>query len=59
MARPAAVDPKFPLLLLDESVPDERAVLPLEKAPVPWYAKWLPRNLIGAGAESVSFHHCL
>lgn len=59
MARPAAVDPKFPLLLLDESVPDERAVLPLEKAPVPWYASWLPRNLIGAGAESVSFHHCL
>lgn len=55
IARPAAVDPKFPLLLLDESVPDERAVLPLEKAPVPWYAKWLPRNLIGAGAESVSF----
>lgn len=55
MARPAAVDPKFPLLLLDESVPDEIAVLPLEKAPVPWYAKWLPRNLIGAGAESVSF----
>lgn len=54
IARPAAVDPKFPLLLLDESVPDEKAKLLLEKAPVPWYASWLPRNLIGAGAESVS-----
>jgi hypothetical protein len=54
IARPAAVDPKFPLLLLDEQVPDEKAVLMLEKAPVPWYANWLPRNLIGAGAESVS-----
>lgn len=55
IARPAAVDPKFPLLLLDEQVPDEKAVLFLEKAPVPWYVNWLPRNLIGAGAESVSF----
>lgn len=59
IARPAAVDPKFPLLLLDEQVPDEKAVLLLEKAPVPWFAKWLPRNLIGAGAESVSFEYWL
>lgn len=55
IGRPAAVDPKFPLLLLDEQVPDEKAKLLLEKAPVPWYVSWLPRNLIGAGAESVSF----
>ncbi|KAJ5368887.1 uncharacterized protein N7496_008647 [Penicillium cataractarum] len=55
IGRPAAVDPKFPLLLLDEEVPDEKAVLLLEKAPVPWYAKWLPRNLIGAGAESTYY----
>ncbi|GLI80303.1 hypothetical protein PoHVEF18_008656 [Penicillium ochrochloron] len=55
IARPAAVDPKFPLLLLDEEVPDEKAVLLLEKAPVPWFAKWLPRNLIGAGAESTYY----
>lgn len=54
IGRPAAIDPKFPLVLLDEQVPDEKAVLLLEKAPVPWYARWLPRNLIGAGAESVS-----
>jgi hypothetical protein len=54
IARPAAIDPKLPLLLLDESVPDEKAALRLEKAPTPFYARWLPRNLIGAGAESVS-----
>ncbi|KAF7719494.1 NADH-dependent flavin oxidoreductase [Penicillium ucsense] len=55
IGRPAAVDPKFPLLLLDEQVADEDAKLVLEKAPVPWYAKWLPRSLIGAGAESTYY----
>lgn len=54
IGRPAAVDPKFPLLLLDESVSDEKAVLPLNKVPTPFYAKFMPRALIGAGAESVS-----
>lgn len=56
IARPAAVDPKFPLLLLDEGVEDEKAVLPLNKVPPPFYARFLPRNLIGAGAESVSLN---
>lgn len=55
IGRPAAIEPAFPLLLLDEDVKDEKAVMPLEKVPVPWYAGFLPRNLIGAGAESVSF----
>jgi 2,4-dienoyl-CoA reductase-like NADH-dependent reductase (Old Yellow Enzyme family) len=55
IGRPSAIDPKLPLLLLDESVPDEKAALRLEKAPMPFYARWLPRNLIGAGAESVSY----
>lgn len=55
IARPAAVDPKFPLLLLDESVADDQAVLPLSNVPRPFYASFLPRHLIGAGAESVSF----
>jgi 2,4-dienoyl-CoA reductase-like NADH-dependent reductase (Old Yellow Enzyme family) len=54
IGRPAAVDPRFPLLLLDESVSDEEAVLPLNKVPPPFYAKFMPRALIGAGAESVS-----
>lgn len=54
IGRPAAIDPKFPLLLLDESVEDEKAALRLNKVPPPFYARWLPRNLIGAGAESVS-----
>lgn len=55
IGRPAAVDPKFPHLLLDESVSDEKAALRLEKVPIPWYASFMPKNLIGAGAESVSF----
>lgn len=55
IGRPAAIDPKFPLLLLDESVEDEKAALRLNKVPPPFYARWLPRNLIGAGAESVGF----
>lgn len=54
IGRPAAIDPKFPLLLLDESVGDEKAVLPLNKVPPPFYAKFMPRNLVGAGVESVS-----
>lgn len=58
IGRPAAVDPKFPLLLLDESVSDEKAVLPLEKVPTPFYTRFIPRALIGAGAESVSFFFC-
>ena len=60
LGRPAAVDPKFPLLLLDESVKDEEAVMPLESVPIPWYARFIPRALIGAGAESVSsFSFCV
>ncbi|KAJ5387012.1 Aldolase-type TIM barrel [Penicillium cosmopolitanum] len=55
IGRPAAVEPAFPLLLLDESVKDEKAVLPLIKVPPPWYAKFLPRNLIGAGAETTYY----
>lgn len=55
IARPAAIDPKFPHLLLDESVPDEKAQLPLNKVPPPFYARFLPLHVVGAGAESVSF----
>ncbi|CAG7935297.1 unnamed protein product [Penicillium olsonii] len=53
IGRPAAVDPKFPRLLLDESVGDAEARFPLNKAPVPWYTRFLPAYLIGAGAESM------
>ncbi|KAJ5590230.1 Aldolase-type TIM barrel [Penicillium hetheringtonii] len=55
IGRPAAIEPAFPLLLLDEGVKDEKAVMPLSKVPVPWYAGFLPRNLIGAGAESTYY----
>jgi len=59
IGRPAAIEPAFPLLLLDEGVKDEKAVMPLSKVPVPWYAGFLPRNLIGAGAESVSIRFAI
>ncbi|KAJ5155293.1 Aldolase-type TIM barrel [Penicillium capsulatum] len=52
IGRPAAIDPKLPLLLLDESISDEKAALPLEKVPIPWYARLIPKNLVGAGAET-------
>ncbi|KAJ5770655.1 uncharacterized protein N7511_002706 [Penicillium nucicola] len=55
IGRPAAIDPKFPLLLLDESVAEGDAVLPLNKAPVPWYTRFLPLHLVGAGAESTYY----
>ena len=55
IGRPAAIDPRFPRLLLDESVGDDEAQLPLNKAPVPWYTRFLPLHLVGAGAESVGF----
>jgi 2,4-dienoyl-CoA reductase-like NADH-dependent reductase (Old Yellow Enzyme family) len=55
IGRPAAVDPKFPLLLLDESVAEGNAGMQLNKAPIPWYTRFLPLHLAGAGAESVSF----
>ncbi|OQE41854.1 hypothetical protein PENCOP_c004G04224 [Penicillium coprophilum] len=55
IGRPAAIDPKFPRLLLDESVGDDEAQMPLNKAPVPWYTRFLPLHLIGAGAESTYY----
>ncbi|CDM27000.1 hypothetical protein DTO013E5_4193 [Penicillium roqueforti] len=55
IGRPAAIDPKFPRLLLDESVGDDEARMPLNKAPIPWYTRFLPLPLIGAGAESTYY----
>ncbi|KAJ6134404.1 hypothetical protein N7523_000726 [Penicillium sp. IBT 18751x] len=55
IGRPSAVDPGFAGKLLDEGVKDEDAVLLLEKVPTPWFLGWLPRNLIGAGAESTYY----
>ncbi|KAJ6168617.1 hypothetical protein N7497_001460 [Penicillium chrysogenum] len=55
IGRPAAIDAKFPRLLLDESVGDDEAQLPLNKAPVPWHTRFLPLHLIGAGAESTYY----
>jgi len=54
IARPAAVDPKFSQLLLDETVPDDEAQMFLSRVPLPGLIKWLDIKAIGAGAESVS-----
>lgn len=55
IARPAAVNPKFPQLLLDEAVPDEDAQLVLAKVRLPGWMKILPlKRALGAGAEGVS-----
>lgn len=54
IARPSAIEPGFAGKLLDEGVKDGEAVLLLEKVPTPWFLGWLPKSLIGAGAESVS-----
>lgn len=55
IGRPSAVNASFPHLLLDESVSDEEAQLPLSKVPAPFIARFLPTKSIGAGLESVSF----
>ncbi|KAJ5571714.1 hypothetical protein N7535_005374 [Penicillium sp. DV-2018c] len=55
IGRPAAIDPKFPLRLLDEKIEGKEAGLPLNEVPVPWYARFLPAHLIGAGAESTYY----
>lgn len=55
IGRPSAIDAKFPQLLLDESVSDEEAQLPLAKVRPPFFASFLPMKSVGAGLESVSF----
>ena len=59
IGRPGAIDPRFPRLLLDESVGDEEAGMVLNNVAVPWYMRFLPLHLVGAGAESVGFPFCL
>ena len=55
IGRPAAIDAKFPQLLLDESVPDEKAQLLLNKVPAPFITRFLPTKIIGAGLETVRY----
>lgn len=53
IGRPAAVNAKFPEVLLDEGVRGEEAGLPLRKVGTPWYVQFVPVRSIGAGVESV------
>ncbi|GKZ33789.1 hypothetical protein AbraIFM66950_003870 [Aspergillus brasiliensis] len=52
IGRPAAVEPKLPLVLMDESIPDEEAQLVLNRVPMPFLARLIPLRGIGAGLES-------
>lgn len=53
IGRPAAVDPAFPRLFLDEGLSEDEAQLKLNKVTLPFWAKWIPIVAISAGAESV------
>ncbi|KAG2411741.1 hypothetical protein HFD88_009297 [Aspergillus terreus] len=55
IGRPAAVDPAFARLLLDESVAEEEARLVLNRVPVPWYTKLVPLRAVGGGLESAYY----
>ncbi|KAE8410215.1 putative FMN binding oxidoreductase [Aspergillus pseudocaelatus] len=55
IGRPAAIDTKFPQLLLDEGVPDAKAQLLLNKVPAPFYTRFLPTKIIGAGLETTYY----
>jgi hypothetical protein len=54
IARPAAVDPSFSHLLLDENVPDGEARLDLATVSVPFWANISSIKPFRAGAETVS-----
>lgn len=56
IGRPAVINPSLPSnIIFNKEVSDNDARLYLEKAPVPWIAKWIAPG-VGAGAESVSVH---
>jgi hypothetical protein len=53
IGRPAAVDPGFAKLLLDDSLSEDEAQLVLNRVAVPFWAKWIPLTAVGAGWETV------
>ncbi|KAL2788697.1 hypothetical protein BJX66DRAFT_251232 [Aspergillus keveii] len=52
IGRPAAVDPGFAKLLLDDSLSEDEAQLVLNRVAVPFWAKWIPLSAVGAGWET-------
>ncbi|KAL2872657.1 NADH:flavin oxidoreductase/NADH oxidase family protein [Aspergillus lucknowensis] len=52
IGRPAAIDPFFPRLFLDDSLTEEEARLTLKRVSVPFWAKLIPLSAVGAGWES-------
>lgn len=54
IGRPACINPEFAKVLLDRSVPVSQAKLVLPRVDVPFYARLVPLNAVGAGWETVS-----
>jgi 2,4-dienoyl-CoA reductase-like NADH-dependent reductase (Old Yellow Enzyme family) len=54
IARPAAVDPRFAALLLDEGTSDEDAQIYLDRVKPGLLPRLLRSQILGAGAETVS-----
>lgn len=54
LGRPAAINPRLPKVLLDETLSDQDASLPLRKVKEPWVVKMLGAKVVGAGVETVS-----
>ncbi|KAL4874627.1 hypothetical protein BJY04DRAFT_203562 [Aspergillus karnatakaensis] len=52
IGRPAAIDPNFAKLLLDESVDEEEAQMELKRVQVPFWINLIPLKTVGAGVES-------
>ncbi|KAL4863751.1 hypothetical protein BDV12DRAFT_177187 [Aspergillus spectabilis] len=52
IGRPAAIDPNFARLLLDETLDREEAQMELRKIKTPFWVAWVPLRAVGAGVES-------
>ncbi|KAJ5556576.1 hypothetical protein N7494_000491 [Penicillium frequentans] len=53
MGRPAIINNHLPLTFFNDKATEDEASVPLGNAPRPFYAALLPKNIAGAGAESV------
>jgi 2,4-dienoyl-CoA reductase-like NADH-dependent reductase (Old Yellow Enzyme family) len=55
IARPAAINPRLPELFLGENIAEEDTQITLNKVRPGWLPKLLRSQVLGAGAETVSF----
>ncbi|GFG20225.1 FMN binding oxidoreductase [Aspergillus udagawae] len=55
IGRPASINPEFAKVLLDRNVPVSQAKLVLPRVDVPFYARVVPLNAVGAGWETLYY----